>query len=188
MPVDLRDCPSGRYPSQNSCTPLRFPGSFISPCNSKSTPPCCHHRLSSTASHVPTASLEHPGLIPSTSPSPGQMCVDRRKRRVLCLATFDTFLFLVLRVFSSALSPGFIGPASSVLSVDLPPSAPSPASGSPYRFGFIAPLAAFSARSGGLPWVRRTTSPYPVRLHLGSVLRISGLALPRLLDLLPAAI
>ena len=98
------------------------------------------------------------------------------------------FLFLVLRVFSSALLPGFIGPASSVLSVDLPPSDPYPLRDLLIRVGFMTPLAAFSARSGGLPWVRRTTSPYPVRLHLGSVPRISGLALPRLLDLLPDAI
>ena len=39
-----------------------------------------------------------------------------------------------------------------------------------------------------LPWVRRTTSPYPVRLHVRSVLRISGLASSRRLDLLPNTI
>jgi len=37
-----------------------------------------------------------------------------------------TFFLLVSRVFSSALLPGFSGPESSVLSVDLPPSDPSP--------------------------------------------------------------
>ena len=45
-------------------------------------------------------------------------------------------LLLVFRVLSSALLPGVIGPESSVLLVDLPPSAPSPASGSPSRVGF----------------------------------------------------
>ena len=97
-------------------------------------------------------------------------------------------LFLVVRILSSTPSPGFIGPDSSVLSVNLPPS-------DPYSFrvlligiGFLTSIAAFNVRSGGLPWVRRTTSPYPVQLHFGSVHRILGLALPRLLDLLPAAI
>jgi hypothetical protein len=35
------------------------------------------------------------------------------------------FLFLIVRVFSSTLLPGFIGPKSSVLPVNLPPSVPS---------------------------------------------------------------
>ena len=63
-----------------------------------------------------------------------------------------------------------------------------PVSGSPYRVGFMMLTATFSTIAGGLPWVRRITSPYPVQLHFGLVLRISGLAHPRLLDLLPAAI
>ena len=42
----------------------------------------------------------------------------------------------VVRVLSSALLPGFFGPESSVLSVNLPPSAPSAASGSPLRLRF----------------------------------------------------
>jgi hypothetical protein len=45
-----------------------------------------------------------------------------------------------------------------------------------FRLGFTASPAAFDARSGEPPWVRRTTSPYPVQLHIGSVSRISGLA------------
>ncbi|MBW2089508.1 MAG: hypothetical protein JRI37_11070 [Deltaproteobacteria bacterium] len=52
----------------------------------------------------------------------------------------------------------------------------------------MIPQATSDTSAGGLPWVRRTTSPYPVQLHFGSVHRISGLALPRMLDLLPAAI
>jgi len=35
------------------------------------------------------------------------------------------FLFLIVRVFSSTLLPGFLGPESLVLSVNLPPSVPS---------------------------------------------------------------
>ena len=66
---------------------------------------------------------------------------------------------------------------------------PLPASGFPYRVGFsVMSLAASHVRAGGSPWVRRTASPDAVRLHIGSVHRISGLALSRLLDLLPNAI
>jgi len=96
--------------------------------------------------------------------------------------------FQVFRVLSSTLLPGFFGPESSVLSANLPPSVPCPASGPPIRFGFMVSLATIDTITGGLPWVRRTSSPYPVQLHFGSVHRILGLALPRLLDLLPAAI
>ncbi len=102
--------------------------------------------------------------------------------------SYNTPNFLVVRVLPSTLLPGFIGPESSVLPVNLPPSVPCPASGSPIRFGFMAPLATIGTSTGGLPWVRRTTSPYAVQLHFGSVHRILGLAQPRLLGLLPAAI
>ncbi len=97
-------------------------------------------------------------------------------------------IFPVVRVLSSTLLPGFFGPESSVLSVNLPPSVPCPASGSPIRFGFMVPMATIGTSTGRLPWVRRTTSPYAVQLHFGSVRRILGLAHTRLLDLLPAAI
>jgi hypothetical protein len=98
------------------------------------------------------------------------------------------FHSLVVRVLSSTPLPGFTGPESSVLSVNLPPSGPFPLRGRLIGIGFLTSLTAFNVRSGGLPWVRRTTSPYTVQLHFGSVRRILGLALPRLLDLLPAAI
>ena len=96
--------------------------------------------------------------------------------------------FLIVRVLSSTPLPGFIGPESSVLSVNLPPSGPYPLRGLLIGTGFLKFIAAFNFRPGGLPWVRRTTSPYTVQLHFGSVHRILGLALPRLLALLPAAI
>ena len=96
--------------------------------------------------------------------------------------------FLVIRILSSTPSPGFIGPESSVLSVNLPPSDPYPLRVLLIGIGFLTSITAFNVRSGGLPWVRRSTSPYSVQLHFGSVHRILGLALPRLLDLLPAAI
>ena len=151
MPNDLRDCPSGRYPSQDSCTPLRFSGSFISPCNSKSTPQCRHHRLSSTASHAPTASSGHPGLISSPSPPPGQMCVNRRKRRVLCLAAFATFhlpgpqgflLRSVARLRRPCLFSIIRGSAT---------LCPLPASGSPYRIGFLTSARPRRSAQEGFP-------------------------------------
>ena len=96
--------------------------------------------------------------------------------------------FLVVRVLSSTPLPDFTGPESSVLSVNLPPSGPFPLRGLLIGIGFLTSLTALDVRPGGLPWVRRTTSPYSVQLHFGSVHRILGLALPRLLDLLPVAI
>ena len=102
--------------------------------------------------------------------------------------SYDTRTFRVFRVLPSALLPGFFGPESSVIPVNLPPSVLCPASGSPIRFGFIVSLATMDTITGGLPWVRRLSSPYPVQLHFGSVHRISGLALLCMLDLLPAAI
>jgi len=50
--------------------------------------------------------------------------------------TFPSIIFLVVRVLSSTLLPGFIGPESSVLPVNLPPSAPYTTSGSPSRRRF----------------------------------------------------
>jgi len=151
MPNNLRDCPSGRYPSRDSCTPLRFAGSFFSPCNSKSTPPCRHPRLSSTTSHVPTAPLEHPGLISSPSPPPGQMCVNRRKRRVLCLAGFSAFplpgpqgflLRSVARLHRPCLFSTIRGSAT---------LCPLPASGSPYRIGFLTSSQPRKSGQEGFP-------------------------------------
>ena len=86
-------------------------------------------------------------------------------------------MFPVVRVFSSTLLPGFIGPESSVLSADLPPSVPARFGVLPMRSGFMAAFGnSFAARSVGLPRVRHTSSPYPVQLHPGSLHRISGLA------------
>jgi len=69
----------------------------------------------------------------------------------------------VVRVVSSTLLPGFLGPESSVLSVDLPPFAPLPAAGSPFASQFST--AHERRRAGGLPGVRHTASPYPVQLQ-----------------------
>jgi len=94
------------------CYPqLRFTGSFVNK-SSKSTLMGCHPRFSSTAYHRP----------------------------------IDAFLgdlgysFPVFRVLSSTLLPGFNGPESSVLSVDLSPSAPFPATGSPLAVRFYGAL------------------------------------------------
>ncbi len=70
-----------------------------------------------------------------------KLFVDHRKRWVLYRIPSLLFLFPVVRVLSSALLPGFIGPASSVLPVNLSPFAPCPASGSPSRFCFMKSLA-----------------------------------------------
>ena len=121
-------------------------------------------------------------LLAVTITSRPRLPIPRRRYRDI-----QVFL-LVVRILSSTPLPGFIGPESSVLSVNLPPSGPYPLRGLLIRYGFLTPLTAFNVRPGGLPWVRRTASPYPVQLHFGSVHRISGLALSRLLDLLPAAI
>jgi hypothetical protein len=50
------------------------------------------------------------------------------------------YSFSVFRVLSSTLLPGFNGPESSVLSVDLPPSAPFSATGSPLAVRFYGAL------------------------------------------------
>lgn len=84
---------------------------------------------------------------------------------------------------SSALLPGFIGPESSVLPVDLPPSAPFVLGVLLPHIGFMVPLAVSGTREVGLPGVRRTASPYSVQLQCVSVAadQILGLAYPCLL-------
>ena len=64
-------------------------------CNSMSAPHRCHHHLSSTTSHAPSDATGTSRLH-----------------------------FLVVRILSSTPLPGFIGPESSVIPVDLPPSDP----------------------------------------------------------------
>ena len=73
------------------------------------------------------AILGYPGLTLKHPNHQGQMCVNRRKRRVLCRMILHYLSpFLVVRVLPSTLLPGFIGPESSVLPVNLPPFAPFP--------------------------------------------------------------
>ena len=128
------------------------------PCNSMSAPHRCHHRFSSTTSHASTTLLRHPGFFS----------------------------------WSSGFSPPHRHRASLVLTHQYSPWICHPLT--PHRFGvslsvrFSNASHSIDVRPGGLPWVRCSTSPYPVQLHFGSVHRILGLALPRLLDLLPAAI
>jgi len=138
------------------------------------------------------------GPFSFSGPHPSQCCIDSSMRSLLPFVhgfpypddasgiarqRHTDFFFPYVEspsVWSSGFYPPrcyqrFIGPAFSVLPVNLPPSAPS-------RFG-VSSSSRFAVVSGnindrteGLPWVRRTTSPYTVRLHVGSVLRISGLA------------
>jgi hypothetical protein len=106
----------------------------------------------------------HPGLVSSPSRASGQLCVLRRKRRVLCLIPPSSpDPFPVARVLSSTLLPGFFGPGSSVLPVNLPPSAPSAASGSPPRLQFYGSYHHCSRASPGKTHhlsISRPTSPW----------------------------
>jgi hypothetical protein len=150
---------------------------------------CTTLRLSSTTSHGLTVISDRPGLLQMNSGF-GARCVLTVASGGFSAAKLLLFVcsFLVAKVLSSTLLPGFFGPGSSVLSVNLPPSAPSPPRDYPPRLGFMVTSATLITSAGGLPWVRRTTSPYPVQLHSGSVHRIYGLAIPCKLDLFPTAI
>ena len=83
----------------------------------------------------------------------------------------------------------FIGPESLVIPVDLPPSVPFSATGSPFADWFLVlATAGYATRTVGLPGVRHIASSYPVRLQYASIHRILGLALSRLLVPLHAPI
>jgi hypothetical protein len=82
---------------------------------------------------------------------------------------------LVCRVFSSTLLLTLLGPESSILPVKMPPSVP-PRFGISSSIRFPVVTGNINNRTGGLPWVRHTTSPYPAQIHVGLVHRISGLA------------
>ena len=138
-----------------------------------SAPRCHHCYLSSTASPRLMTHSSKPGL--------GSLRLrSARLRPPLCPS------------WSAGFSPPHCYQASSALPHQYPRESatlcPFLASGSPRRVGFLSPTARFSDRSGGLPWVRRTPSPDPVPLPVGLVLRIFGLALSRLLDLLPTTL
>lgn len=168
-------------------SPFWFSGSFSFTTLSRLVN-SCHCRLSSTASHIPMTLLEYPDSILPRSASLVQMCVDRRKRRVLCRGFFPWVYTPGTQGFTLHLLTRLHRPCLFSTTRESATLCSLPASGSPRRLGFMTPTTAFSARSVGLPWVRRITSPYPVQLHSGSVPQISGLAHPRLLDLFPTAI
>jgi len=152
-----------------------FPG-LLPGHSSKSARLRCYCRLSSTASHTSTTISRYSGLSYKYLRQHVQMCVDRHKWRVLCHGLPSLFV----SSWSSGFSPPLCYQVSSALSpkyylwICHPLSLP--ASGSPLRVGFITMTAVVLVRAGGLPWVRHTTSPYPVRLHVGSIPRISGFA------------
>jgi len=85
-----------------------------------STLPSCLYRLSSVASHISTDSVEMSRLI----------------------------IGPIVRVFSSTLLPGFIGPESSVLPTDLPPSVRPRFGNLPRRVRFIVPIIYYGNQSG----------------------------------------
>ncbi len=138
------------------CIPLWFSG-FCYHHNTVSTPFRCHARLSSATSHIPITTIGLPRLRLRS----GIRCVLTVASGGFSVEDRSSFFssFLVLRVLSSALLPGFIGPDSSVLLANLPPSVPIPASGSPSRFGFIGSSATSDPSTGGLHWVRHTSLP-----------------------------
>ncbi len=151
-----------------------------------------HPRLSSTTSHTQVASPGRPsfprhqrGLVAARSEGPrvgvtgGGACplsalsVALRVPRstmahwpsglpFLTASRLSRRCVSVVRVFSSTRLPGFAGPESSVLPVDLPPSVPFPFRVRRYRVRFLRRLR---RRAGGLPGVRHTTSPYAVPLQ-----------------------
>lgn len=86
--------------------------------------------------------LEHPGLILEPLEYLLRCALTVASGGSSNINTLSSFTSLVLRVLSSTLLPGFFGPESSVLPVNLPPPCTLPASGSPYRFSFIVPSAA----------------------------------------------
>lgn len=136
----------------------------------------------------PLALWVHPGLSLLLR-SPQARCVfHRRSRRVLLLETAPAQLSLVRRVLSSTLLPKLLRPCLLSTIRESAALCLLPAPGSPAQFSLLTPRTALGVKAVGFPWVRRASSPYPVQLHQGSVLRISGLAHARLLDPLPLAI
>ena len=124
-----------------------------------------HLRLSSILSHNLTTLLGYPGLVVCDN-FQGQMCVDHRKRWVLCLYSLDFSLFLpgrqgfVLHAVTRLLRPCFISTVYGSATL-----CPSPLRGLLGRQGFMAPSTASGVRPVALPWVRRTASPDAVQLH-----------------------
>jgi hypothetical protein len=107
-------------------------------------------------------------------------CVRRFQLRARVGPPWLRFLFLpvaggsVVRVLSSTLLPGFIGPESSATIRGSATPCPLPAGGiAASQIGFLRRLEqATRRRNRGLPGVRHTTSPYAVQLQCASVLPI----------------
>jgi hypothetical protein len=112
-------------------------GFLVFSLNSNSARHSCHCRLSFTASHVPTTILVHSGLT-SNAHNFGISCVLTVINGGVSVPMFASLrVSLIVRVFSSTLLPGFIGPESLVLPVNLPPSVP-------HRFGFASSVRFYS--------------------------------------------
>ena len=76
--------------------------------------------------------------------------------------------FPVAGVFSSTLLPMLLRPQVISLICESATLFSQIALGSPRRFGFMTPISSSRRQIRGLPWVRRTASPYPVQLCKGS--------------------
>ena len=124
FPIPLGSVPLRRRDSSIHY-PFSFPGLHYH--DSKSARRSRHHRLSSTTSHsVPDGTGKLPGRGGAERRHCVRMCVDRHAMAGSPSAGTTVLPLPVLGVFSSTLLPGFSGPESSVLFVNLPPSVPSP--------------------------------------------------------------
>lgn len=121
-PYGLRDAPSGRHPSWDSGIPFWLSDSIVT------------LQLYLGSSSLSPSLPVHGFLCPSDATKTSRPH------------------FLIVRILSSTPSPGFIGPESSVLSVNLPSSGPNPLRDLLIRIGFPKSIAAFNFRPGGLPF------------------------------------
>jgi len=103
-------------------------------------------------------------LLAVTITSRPRLPIPRRRYRDIQVS------LLVFRILSSTPLPGFIGPESSVLSVNLPPSGPLPASGSPHQVWFSNASHSLQrqARRASLGKTHRLPVSRPTSLRFGS--------------------
>jgi hypothetical protein len=125
------------YLHQCPVSPLLVCWLLILP-NADSTPYRCHRSPLVHGFPCPIRRLWNIRVWSLLRPKPPVSCVltvaSDGFSALQSLPSYDPFP--VIRVLSSTLLPGFFGPESSVLPVNLPPSAPSAASGSPPRLQF----------------------------------------------------
>ncbi len=145
--------------------------------------PFLHNAIS--VPHFSTKFSIHPGLLSCASETCGQLFVNGRKRHVLCLPVSPPLdLYPGVSIFSSTLLLDLIDTESSVLPVNLPPSAPTTAPGSPIWLKFYGPCC--HRRKVSLGKTNHLSISRPP--HHGLARRISDLAYPCEGYLLPLVI